>query len=84
MDGFESTTKRNLDVVWANFFYVANIPFVVVRNPAFKEAVKKIAKCNAGFTPPLYHDLCHKLLDTAKTEIKTKLHNRTKDSIRKF
>ena len=84
MDGFESATKRNLNAVWANFFYAANIPFAVSQNPAFKEAVKKIAKCYGPYTPPSYYDLRHKFLDQAKTDIKTKLHNRTEDSIRKF
>ncbi len=29
VDGFDSAAKRNLNVVWANFFYAANIPFAV-------------------------------------------------------
>jgi hypothetical protein len=84
VDGFETTIKFNLNALWANFFYAANIPFVVARNPVFKEVVKRTSECNGPCTPPSYHNLRHKLLDAVKTDIKTKLHNKTKDNIRKL
>ena len=84
VDGFEEATRRKLNEVWANFFYAANIPFAVARNPAFKEAVKRTAEYNKAYNPPSYHDLRHKLLDQAKTDIEAKMKKRTEDSIRKF
>ena len=83
-DGFEEANRRKLHAVWANFFYAANIPFAVARNPAFKEAVKKTAEFQKPYTPPSYHELRHKLLDQAKADIKVNLQKRTEDSIRKF
>lgn len=82
--GFDETNKRKLHATWAHFFYAANIPFSVARNPAFKEAVKMTAEYNKPYTPPTYYDLRHKLLDQAKTEVESKLKNRTNDSVRKF
>ena len=84
VDGFEEANRRKLNTVWANFFYAANIPFAVARNPAFKEAVKLTVEWNRPYTPPSYHDLRYKLLDEAKVDLQTKLQKRTEDSIRKF
>ena len=83
-DGFQETNKRNLDAMWANFFYAANIPFSVARNPAFREAVKRTAEHNGAYTPPSYNDLRHKLLEQAKVDLKGKVEKRTEDSVRKF
>jgi len=83
LDGFEETNKHKLNAMLTNFFYVANISFVVAQNPSFKVG-KRMVEFNRLYTPPLYHDLQHKLLDQAKTTLKAKLHKRTKDNIRKF
>ena len=84
VDGFEEANRRKLNAVWANFFYAANIPFAVARNPAFKEAMKLTVEWNKPYTPPSYHDLRYKLFDEAKVDLQTKLQKRTEDSIRKF
>ena len=84
VDGFQSTNKRNLNSLWARFFYEANIPFSVARNSAFKEAVKRTSELGHSYSPPSYHDLRHKLLEDAKVDLQTKLQRRTEDSIRKF
>jgi len=83
-NGFEETNKRNLHVMWANFFYAANIPFSIARNPAFREAVKRMAEHNGLYTLPSYNNLRHKLLDQAKVDLEGKFQMRIEDSIRKF
>jgi len=55
--------------MWANFFYVGNIPFFLAQNPTFREVVKKIAEHNGSYTPPSYNNLRHKLLDQAKVDL---------------
>ena len=57
VDGFQSTNKRNLNSLWARFFYEANIPFSVARHPTFKEAVKRTSEFGHSYSPPAYHDL---------------------------
>jgi len=70
--------------MWANFFYATNIPFFVVRNLTFREAVKRMAEYDGSYTPPLYNTLRHNLLDQAKVDLEGKLQKRTKDNVRKF
>ena len=84
VDGFEAANKRNLNAVWARFFYEANIPFSVARSASFKEAVKRTSEFGRSYTPPSYHDLRHKLLEDAKVDVQMKLQKRTEESIRKF
>jgi hypothetical protein len=58
LEVFQEAERRELDKAWARFFYEANIPFVVSKNKAFKEAVKRIAKFRRGiYVPPSCHDL---------------------------
>jgi hypothetical protein len=74
-----------LDKAWARFFYEANIPFVVSKNKAFKEAMKKTAEFRGGiYVPPSYHDLRWKFLVQAKEELRAHLQVKTVESIRKF
>ena len=84
VDGFDEVNRRKLHATWAHFFYSANIPFSVARNPAFREAVKLTAEFKKSYTPPSYNDLRHNLLQQAKSNIQTKLLLRTEDSVRKF
>ncbi|MHC5721300.1 MAG: hypothetical protein ACYTX0_57110, partial [Nostoc sp.] len=39
-DAMNIAKRKELDEKWASFFYEANVPFNVARNPAFIEAVK--------------------------------------------
>ena len=71
---FQEAKKRELDKSWARFFYEANISFVVSKNKAFKEVVKRIAKFYEGIYIPLfYHDLRQKFLVQAKEELQAHL-----------
>jgi hypothetical protein len=40
IEGFNASTKLHLDRAWASAFYEANIPFNVIRHPAFIYIVK--------------------------------------------
>jgi hypothetical protein len=67
---FQEVERRELDKAWARFFYEANISFVVSKNKAFKEAVKRTAKfCEGIYVPLSYHDLRRKFLVQAKEEL---------------
>jgi hypothetical protein len=58
LEVFQEAERRELDKAWARFFYEANIPFVVSKNKAFKEAVKRTTKFRRGiYVPPSCHDL---------------------------
>ena len=82
---FHEAERRELDKAWAWFFYEANIPFVVTKNKAFKEAVKRTAEFRGGiYVPPSYHDLRRKFLVQAKEELQANLHAKTRESVRKF
>jgi hypothetical protein len=68
---FQEAERRELDKAWARFFYEANIPFVVSKNKAFKETVKRTAEFRRGiYVPPSYHDLRRKFLVQAKESCK--------------
>jgi hypothetical protein len=55
---FQEAERWELDKAWARLFYEANIPFVVSKNKAFKEVVRKTAKFREGiYVPPSYHEL---------------------------
>ena len=42
-EGFNTSTKQYLDRMWAMAFYEANLPFNIVRHPAFVYAVRETA-----------------------------------------
>jgi hypothetical protein len=74
-----------LDKAWARFFYEANISFVVSKNKAFKEVVKRTTEfCGGIYVPPSYHDLQRKFLVQAKEELQAHLQVKTVESICKF
>jgi hypothetical protein len=82
---FQEVERRELDKVWARFFYEANISFVVLKNKAFKEAVKRTAEFRGGiYVPPFYHDLCRKFLVQAKEELQVYMQVKKVESVCKF
>jgi hypothetical protein len=71
---FQEAERWELNKAWARFFYEANIPFVVSKNKAFKEVVKRIAEFRGGiYVPPSYHNLRRKFLVQAKEELQAHL-----------
>ena len=55
---FHEAERWELHKAWLRFFYEANIPFIVSKNKAFKEAVKRTIEFRGGiYVPPSYHDL---------------------------
>ena len=83
-EGFQEVERRELDKLWAKFFYEANVPFAVARNAAFKEAVAKTASFRKPYVPPSYHDIRTRLLGQAKADLETQLDSRLGESVRKF
>jgi hypothetical protein len=82
---FLEVERRELDKAWTRFFYKANIPFVVSKNKAFREVVKRTAKFRGGIhVPPSYHDLRQKFLVQAKEELQAHLQVKMVESVRKF
>ena len=71
-DGFEEAERRKLNMLWANVFYSANIPFAVARTAAFKKAVMRTADFKRPYSPPSYQALRTKLLDEAKADLEVK------------
>jgi hypothetical protein len=69
-EGFNASTKLRLDRAWASAFYEANIPFNVIRHPAFIYAMKEIAKRRMpAYTPPSYNAIRMSLLKAKKEEV---------------
>jgi hypothetical protein len=67
---FQEVERRELDKARARFFNEANIPFVVSKNKAFKDTVKRTAEFHGGiYVPPSYHDLQWKFLVQANEEL---------------
>jgi hypothetical protein len=82
---FLKKQKRwELNRIWAKFFYEANIPFIVSKNKAFKEAAKKIVDFCWPYGPHSYHDLCRKFLVQAKEELQEYSQVKMVDSVCKF
>jgi hypothetical protein len=71
--GFNASIKLHLDRAWASAFYEANIPFNVIRHPAFIYAVKEIAKhWMPACIPPSYNAVRTSLLKAKKKEVEKK------------
>ena len=83
-EGFQEEKRRELDKIWAKFFYEANIPFSIARNSTFKEAIRRTSDFRAPYAPPSYNDLRKKLLVQAKNELGAVLEGKMANSVRKF
>jgi hypothetical protein len=49
---FQEAERRELDKIWAKFFYKAYIPFIVSKTKAFKEAMRRTANFHQPYGPP--------------------------------
>jgi hypothetical protein len=76
--------RRKCDMAWAEFFYSANIPLAVARSVSFKKTVKITSEKRSSYLPPLYHDICKRLLNETKHKIKAQIAERTKMFIRTY
>jgi hypothetical protein len=84
-EGFNASTKLHLDKAWASAFYEANIPFNVIRHPAFIYAVKETAKHRMPpYTPPSYNTIRTSLLKAKKDEVERKTATQLGDSLHKY
>ena len=81
-EGFNASTKQHLANAWATAFYKANIPFNVVRHPAFVNTMCETVRHQMpAYKPPSYNAICTALLAAKKKnlnkEVKEKLGNST-------
>jgi hypothetical protein len=84
-EGFNLSTKLHLDRAWASAFYKANIPFNVIRHPAFIYALKETAKhWMPAYTPPSYNAVRTSLLKAKKEEVERKKTTQLGDSLHKY
>jgi hypothetical protein len=84
-EGFNASTKLHLDKAWASVFYEANIPFYVIRHPAFIYAVKETAKHQMTTYRPLsYNTVRTSLLKAKKEEVERKTITQLGDSLHKY
>jgi hypothetical protein len=83
--GFNASTKLHLDRAWASAFNEANIPFNVIRHPAFIYAVKERAKHRMpAYTPPSYNAIRTSLLKAKKEEVERKTTTQLGDLLHKY
>jgi hypothetical protein len=84
-EGFNASTKLHLDKAWASAFYEANIPFNIIRHPAFIYAVKETAKHRMpAYTPLSYNAVRTSLLKAKKEEVERKITTQLGDSLHKY
>lgn len=83
-EGMDTSNKQVLDKKWARFFYEANIPFNVVRHPAFLDVVKATSESRVAYKPPTYHALRTKLIKSTKDEVAAMVREKTKAPIHKY
>ena len=82
--GMDTSNKQVLDKKWAKFFYEANIPFNVVRHPAFVDAVKSTSESRVQYKPPAYHAIRTKLMTSTKDEVAALISEKTRGPIHKY
>lgn len=83
-DAMAFATRQSLDKKWASFFYEANIPFNVVRHPAFVSAVQETAKSGLVYQPPSYNAMRTTLIEAKKVVVEEMVESQTKDSIEQY
>ena len=84
-EGFNASTKQHLDSVWAIAFYEANIPFNVVRHPAFVYAVCEITRHPMpAYKPPSYNAIRTTLLAAKKKNLDKHVKEKLGNSIEKY
>jgi len=84
LEGIDTSKKQVLDKKWAKFFYEANIPFNVVKHPAFVDAVKSTSKSRVLYKPLAYHAIRTKLMTSTKDEVATLIAEKTRGPIHKY
>ena len=84
-EGFNVSTKQLLDRAWATAFYEANIPFNIVRHPAFVHAVRETARHRMpAYTPPSYNAMRTKLLTDKKVDLDRQVKEKLGNSVDKY
>ena len=81
MEAYQISVCKELDAKWASFFYEANVPFNVVRHPAFIAAVDATSKAKCAYKPPTYNAMRTKHIGPKKRDLKLQLELKTKQCI---
>ena len=85
VQGFNASTKLRLDKVWATAFYEANIPFNVIKHPAFINAVRETVRARfPAYLPPSMNAIRTKLLSARKAEMVRQVRELTGNSTEKY
>jgi hypothetical protein len=83
--GFNNSTRLDLDKAWVAVLYETNIPFNVIRHPTFIHAVRETAKSKMpAYRPPALNAIRTSLLTAKKVEVEKEVKNRLGDSIQKY
>ena len=69
VDSYNVAKRKELDEKWATFFYQANVPFNVARNPAFIEAVRATSLAKFKYKPPTYYQLRTNFIEPKRLQI---------------
>ena len=71
--------------MWATAFYEANIPFNVVRHPAFVYVVCEIARYRMpAYKPPSYNAIHTTLLVAKKKNLDKQVKEKLRNSVEKY
>ena len=77
-EAYQISKQKELDMLWASFFYEANMAFNVVRHPTFIKAVNSTANIGFDYNPPSYHAMRTTHIKARWKEVQAKIDERTK------
>ena len=80
-EAYHITKRKELDEKWAAFFYEANVPFNVVRHPAFIAAVEATSTVGFDYRPPKYNAMRTRHIEPMKNAVKQRIEEKTKQCI---
>ena len=80
-EAYQIGKRLELDEKWAAFFYKANVPFNVVRHPAFIAAVEATSKAGFEYNPPTYNAMRTKHIEPTRKHVQMQIEEKTKQCI---
>lgn len=83
-EAYQLGKRKELDEMWAKFFYEANIAFNVARHPAFIKAVQATSKAGFDYTPPSYNAMRTTHIEPIKEKVKELVEKKTNVDIAKY
>ena len=80
-EAYQIGKRKELDAIWAAFFYEANVAFNVVRHPAFIAAVRATSNAGFDYEPPTYNAMRTTLIEPKKRQITADIETKTSKCI---